>query len=301
MKYYVCIDIGGTFLKHGLADGEGNLLEKGILPTEIREKGVSGLLEKMQGIVENYGTNCKISGIALASPGIVDAERGDIVFAGSNFPGYTGTRLKWEMETRCHLPCEVENDVNAAGLGELWLGAGKGAASLVCVAVGTGIGGCVILDGKLLRGSANCAGEIGFLAMGDGRTLEESCSTAGLVRNVAAFRGVGPETLDGERIFADAREGRQDAVQAIDAMVEGLAMGLSNICCLLNPQRILLSGGIMAQEAYLRPRLEEALRRKLVIAPLRETTELVFARLGNDAGMIGALYHFLRGGTSARV
>ncbi len=294
MKYYVCIDIGGTFLKHGLADGQGNLLEKGSVPTEAKKKGIAGLLGKLQELVEAYRASYEVAGVAIASPGIVDAEKGEIVFAGNNFPGYTGTRLKEEVEKRCGIPCEVENDVNAVGLGETWLGAGKGAESIVCVAVGTGIGGCVLLGGKLLHGAANCAGEIGFLSMGDGATLEESSSTASLIRELAEKRGVEAETLDGERIFADAKEGKQDAAEAIEGMVQRLAIGLANVCCLLNPQRIIMGGGIMAQEAYLRPRLEEALRRSLVIVPIRESTELVFAKLGNDAAMLGALRHFLQ-------
>ena len=294
MSYYACLDIGGTFIKHGLADEKGHFARKGSVPTDIKASKVSGLLGKLQGIVMEYRASRELSGIAVSSPGIVDAEKGEIVFAGDNFPGYTGTKLKEELERRCGLPCEVENDVNAVGLAECWLGAGQGADSVVCVAVGTGIGGCIVLHGQLVRGAANSAGEIGFLRTETGETLEKSSSTASLVAEVAKLRGMSPEALTGEQIFADAKEGKQDAAQAIDGMVQRLATGLANVCCILNPQRIVLGGGIMAQEDYLRPRLEAALRGRLTIVPIRDSTELVFAKFRNDAAMLGALRHFLQ-------
>ena len=294
VKHYVCIDIGGTFIKHGLADEEGKILRKGSVATKIREDGVAAFLDQLQGIVEEYRKEWEPAGIAMASPGIVDAEQGKILFVGSAFPGYGGTALKEEMERRCGIPCEVENDVNAAGLGECWLGAGRGAKSVLCVAVGTNIGGCVLLDGKLLHGAANSAGEVGYLSLGDGRILEETASTSALVREVAQKRGVPPESLDGEKIFDEAKAGKEDAVEAIEVMIRRLAAALANICCILNPQRIIMGGGIMAQEEYLHPRLEKALRQALRIEPIRESTELVFAEFRNDAAMIGALCHFLQ-------
>ncbi|MBQ7478152.1 MAG: ROK family protein [Selenomonadaceae bacterium] len=293
MKHYVCMDIGGTFIKHGLADAEGNLLRKGSVATEIREKGVAAFLDSLQGIVEGYRDSFGVAGIAIASPGIVDAEKGEIVFVGNTFPGYTGTKLKEVMERRCGIPCEVENDVNAVGLGECWLGAGRGARSVVCMAVGTNIGGCIVLDGKLLHGAANSAGELGFLDMGDGAKLEETSSTSALVREIAQKRGVAASGLDGERIFADARAGKEDAVRAIDGMVQRIAAALANVCCVLNPQRIVMGGGIMSQEEYLRPRLDAALRERIQILPIRESTELVFAKFRNDAALLGSLCHFL--------
>lgn len=297
MNHYICIDIGGTAIKYGLADSQGNFLHKGSLPTEIREKGVQDMLETLQGIAKGYRQTHKeatLSGIAVSTPGIVDADKGEIVFVGPNFPGYTGTKLKAEMEQRTGLPCEVENDVNAAGLGESWLGAGQGAKSAVCIAVGTGIGGCVILDGKLLHGAANCAGEVGYLQIEPGCRLEERAATSSLVHEVAKSRGLSPDKLDGRTIFAEAKAGKKDAAQAIDGMVQRLAVAIANICCLLNPERIILGGGIMEQEDYLRPRLEAALERAITIAPIRTSTTLAFARLGNDAAMVGALYHFLQ-------
>ncbi len=294
MKRYVCIDIGGTFIKHCLADGEGTILRKGSTVTRIREEGVAAFLDQLQEIVEGYRKDSELAGIAMASPGIVDAERGKILFVGSAFPGYGGTELKGEMERRCDLPCEVENDVNAAGLGECWLGAGRGASPVLCVTVGTNIGGCVLLDGKLLHGAANSAGEVGYLSLGDGTLLEETTSTSALVRELAKKRGVPAESLDGEKVFADAKEGKADAAEAIEGMIRRLAVALANVCCVLNPGRIILGGGITAQEEYLRPRLEKALRKQLRIVPVRESTELVFAKFRNDAAMIGALCHFLQ-------
>ena len=151
MSRYVCIDIGGTAVKYGLADEQGKLLDKGSMETRAQE-GPQPLLEHIRELAAAYQSQQPVAGIAVSTAGIVDPEKGSILFAGDNLPGYTGTDVKAILERDCGVLCEVENDVNCAGLGELWLGAGRGAKSLVCITVGTGIGGCVILDGRLVHG-----------------------------------------------------------------------------------------------------------------------------------------------------
>ena len=293
MSYYICLDIGGTSIKYGLADETGHFFQKGVRATGLPKKGIPYLLAQITDIIQTYQKDYEVAGAALDTAGIVDAKTGVILMGARNFPGYTGTNLKQLVETTCRIPCTVENDVNAAGLGEYWLGAGQKVKSLVCITVGTGIGGCVILNGHLLRGISGSAGEIGYMRIsGTENDLEASAAVPWLIQTVAEVRRLPPEELNGEKIFNWAKQGDVASIQAIDIMLQRLAAGIGNICCLLNPELILLGGGIMAQQDYLRPRLEASLL-KALSPQLRGKTRIDFARLGNDAGMTGALRNFL--------
>ena len=293
MPYYVCMDIGGTAIKYGLADETGRFFRKEQRSSGLPQKGISHLLTQITDLIQQYQKEGEVAGAALATAGIVNAETGVILTEGRNFPGYTGTNLKKLVETTCHIPCEVENDVNAAGLGEYWLGAGQQAASLVCLTIGTGIGGCILFNGRVWHGVSGSAGEVGYMRIpGTEADLEASAAVPWLLKTVAAAKHLSPAELDGKKVFDWAKQGDRPSAQAIDLMVERLVCAIGNICCLINPERILLGGGIMAQEAYLRPRLEVALQKSLTPA-LSGKTRIAFARLGNDAGMTGALRNFL--------
>ena len=294
MVTYICFDIGGTAIKYGLADPQGNFLDQGETPTEVRETGTAGMLKKIMALIEDYQTKGKSVGIAISTAGVVDPVQGKILYAADHFPGYTGTCLKDLIETRFALPCRVENDVNAAALGEYWRGAGQGAASLFCLTIGTGIGGCTVLDGRVVPGITYSAGEIGYLRAGGGScTLEEAASVRRLIADVAAAKGIPENKLDGKTIFSLAQTGDPVAIEAIDHMVTHLARGLAVVCYILNPERIIVGGGITAQQDYLRPRLEAALKKEL-LPFIYEQVQLEFAHLGNRAGMTGALYNFLQ-------
>lgn len=294
MKNYVAIDIGGTAIKYGLTDAQGNFTAKKNRPTLAREEGGAGIVRKVVEIVRQYQAEMPIAGVAIDTAGIVNPVTGEIVFAGeTSFPGYSGTPLGKLVREACGVPCVVENDVNAAALGEYWQGAAKGASSAFMMTVGTGIGGCFILEGKAWHGAGFSAGEAGFMRLhGEQRIFEEAASTRAMLVEAAASHNVSPAELTGEQVFAWALAGDADAVLAIEHMVDNLAEGIANIYCLLNPEVFVLGGGVMAQQDYLRPRLEQRLE-ALVVPAMRMSTRLEFARLGNDAGMVGALYSLL--------
>lgn len=291
MRQYICIDIGGTTIKYGLAEANGDFLEKGAMPTDAAADGGAGILRKVIAIAGGFLSGRDAAGICVSTAGMVDPAKGQIVHAAEHLiPGYTGMRLKEEVERAFSLPCEVENDVNCAGLGEMWLGAGKGASSLFCMTVGTGIGGCVILDGRLARGFSNSAGEIGYMHIPGGQ-LQDLAATSRLVELLAEEKDA--SGVSGKQIFAWAKRGDPKAVRAIDDLVGHLAKGIANVCYVLNPEVVILGGGIMAQEAFLRPKVDAALRCSLIPSVYRHT-RLEFAARQNDAGMLGALYHFRR-------
>ncbi len=169
MKNYISVDIGGTEIKYGLLAENGAFLKTAGTPTEA-EKGGSYLMEKTGRIVGSL-LQTDTAGICISTAGMVDSELGKILFANSNIPGYTGTEIKKRMEEAFHIPCEVENDVYCAGIAEYFSGAASGSSQALCLTVGTGIGGCVMVNGRILHGVSYSAGSVGYMHMPDGRTF----------------------------------------------------------------------------------------------------------------------------------
>ena len=146
MKEYVCIDIGGTAIKAGVLDENARIIEQLNIPTEAMQGG-SYVLARVKKIIERYIVLRKITGICISTTGMVDAAQGSIIYANENMPGYMGINLKKEIERTFGILCEVENDVNCEGLAEYWNGAAQKSQSALCMTIGTGIGGCAIVNG----------------------------------------------------------------------------------------------------------------------------------------------------------
>ncbi|MEX5397624.1 ROK family protein [Streptococcus sp. ZJ93] len=289
MKKYVAIDIGGTSIKYGLIDEEAHLLVSQEMPTEAH-KGGPAILKKVATIVSTYLEEVSLSGICISSAGMVDPDKGEIFYAGPQIPNYAGTQFKKDLEAQFGIPCEIENDVNCAGLAEVVSGSGKGAKVAVCLTVGTGIGGCLLIDSHVFHGFSNSACEVGYLHLPDG-AFQGLASTTALVRYVAEAHGDDVKDWNGRRIFQEIQKGNPICVQGVDRMVHYLAKGIANICYVANPEVVILGGGIMGQEAILKPKIEAAVKANLV-SSIAEKTKIVFAQHQNTAGMFGAYYHF---------
>lgn len=290
MHNIVVIDIGGTAIKYGLVDAEGHLRDKGSRPTLAREEGGAGIVAKAIDIVQAYQQHFYVDAVGIDTAGVVrPGEEGEIVFAGpDSFPGYSGTQLGQAVREAAGLPCVVENDVNAAALGEYAEGAARGARSAFMVTVGTGVGGCFIMDGKIWHGASYSAGELGFLRVhGEQRIFEELASTRALIQAAAFTHNVSPAELTGEQVFRWARQGDADAMAAILQWCDNLTEGLAAVACLLNPEVIVLGGGVMAQRQLLAPLLTQRFEARVPEA-MRAHTRITFAMLGNDAGLRGA-------------
>lgn len=337
MKKYVSIDIGGTTMKYGLIGEDGVILCCGQRDTEAYKGGPS-ILEKAAEIVEDYQKTARISGICISTAGMVDTEKGEIRYAAPLIPDYTGTRFKAVLEDRFQVSCEVENDVNCAGLAEAVSGAARGSRVALMLTVGTGIGGCLILDGHVFHGASGSACEVGYMHMdgSDFQTLgaasiltekvtsrkealrEETAQCAEAREDAAEAEhpretaeaehsqemaeaeslwktaeqdGKSRESWDGYHIFEAAGKGDPVCIRAIDEMVDVLGKGIANLCYVINPEVVVLGGGIMAQEAYLKERVEAAVERWLLPA-VASHTRIAFAEHRNSAGMLGAFYHF---------
>ena len=309
---YVLIDIGGTAIKSGVATLDGTLLERNEMPTEAKPTeaqleaakqsgteidlskfGGPGIVSKVKKItaaaLEKYGA--QIKGVSISTAGMVDPDQGKLVYALPDaIPDYTGVNFKEIVTGEFSLPCEVENDVNCAALGEMWLGAGRGCHSVFCMTIGTSIGGAMICNGKLISGASNSAGEIAYMRV-PGGMLHSLASTTYLVKYYAQLRGESVDQVNGIRIFNEAESGDEVAIKAIDELIEHLTDGITNVVSVQNPQAVILGGGIMAREDYLRPRIEAALKEKLREIVFR-ATRIEFAKLRNDAGKLGGFYHF---------
>lgn len=289
MKKYVSIDIGGTAIKYGVINSEGQIVEKEQMPTEAWRGGTE-ILNKVIGIVETYKKIYTVSGICISTAGMVDVEKGEIFYAAPLIPNYAGTKFKQVLEEKFQIPCEVENDVNCAGLAESVSGVAKQSKVTLCLTVGTGIGGCIIIQGKIFRGYSNSACEVGYMNMGDS-DFQTLGAASILTKKVAERKKEPQERWNGYRIFEHAKKGDAVCCQAIDEMVDILGKGIANICYVLNPEIIVLGGGIMAQQEFLKEKIEQSVKRYLVPS-IAENTKIAFAKHKNDAGMLGAFYHF---------
>lgn len=284
----LCFDIGGTSIKYGVADQtDGQIRFEGRweTPTNAKTLRGPGIERRVLELIGELRGQYAADGVAISTAGMVDPESGAIAYANENIPDYTGRNLRIAVEQAYGLPCAVENDVNCAALGEAAYGAGRGADSVFCITVGTGIGGAVVLDGKVVHGHCGSAGEIGYMPVG-GRPFQDQASTTALVERVRAATG---ETLDGRQIFARAQAGDTVCADAIDALCDIWAQGIAVCMSVINPAVVVLGGGIMAQQDYLRPRIEAALAR-YANPYVSDKTTLAFAELGNSAGMAGACY-----------
>ena len=286
------MDVGGTSIKYGLADSHGRLYMKESKANVIREKGVSAFLDEVLELAASYQKYFNVKGVAVSLPGIVDPQSGQLMVESTNFPGTEGVNLAHLITEKVKLPCWVENDVNCAALGEYWLGAGKDAQSAYCVAFGTGIGGAFVMNGQLWHGHSWSCGEVGMAKLSGRLSWEKTASVRTLVAKAAQLKKLPEDEVNGKLVCQWVLEGDKAMQRLLRDTVNHWALGLASICYILNPQRLILGGGILARKDLLDPMLRHALQKELNPF-IYDHTEIAYAALGNDAGMIGALYNFL--------
>jgi len=289
---YICLDIGGTDIKYGLADSKGRLIMQDSVPNVIRQQGVQAFVEQVLDLAASYEKYFKVKGVAVSMPGVVDPQNGKLMVESMNFPGSSGLNLAQLITENVNLPCWVENDVNCVALGEYWLGAGTDAKSLFCIAVGTGIGGAFVMNGQLWHGGTWSCGEVGMAKLSGHLSWEKMASVRTLVAKAAQLKNLPEDQVNGKLVCQWAAAGDKAMLRLLRETVHHWAQGIAAICYIVNPQRIILGGGIMASRDLLDPMLRHALQKELN-PYIYDHTEIAYAALGNDAGMIGALYNFL--------
>ncbi|MBC1394033.1 ROK family protein [Listeria innocua] len=289
MENYLCVDIGGTSIKYAKFNQAGKRIGDLMSCATPISDGANQIMPALIQIVEQEKTG--IAGICVASAGVVNPLNGNIIYAGYTIPEYTGTEIKAELEHRFNLPCAVENDVNAACLGEFWLGGARGRSSVLCLTIGTGIGGAMLLNDELINGYSFTACEVGYMQLSQGK-FQDVASTKALIKQVSSRKNIEENALNGRKIMEWAYSGDTVVLTEIEQWIENLVEGVVNLIYIFNPEVIVLGGGLMEEESFFKPRLKKAISAKL-ISPMFDTADLTFAKLGNEAGMIGALYHFL--------
>ncbi len=291
MAYYVVFDVGGTRTKHGLMDQEGELVTSGDYETNCRQ--LEPFLETMADVVKQYQKTSDVSGIAISLPGFVDSETGYTEFAGAII-ALNGQNLKTLLEEKTSLRVEVENDANCAALAERYSGHAKECDSFICMTLGTGVGGGIFAGGQLVRGASFRGGEFGMMLTetdnGQFTTLNSSASTAGLIRSYKEKQGIPQSTqIDGQDIFEKAKHD-PSIEKLVDQWYKRIAIGIYNVATVLNPEKILIGGGVSA-----RPELLSNIEQHLHTLPAWKNIQVKVETCYylNQAGMKGALYHFL--------
>ncbi|OLU36259.1 ROK family protein [Ileibacterium valens] len=291
-REFICIDIGGTAIKYGVITNQDEVLLQKETPTNAKILGGKGLAQKVHDLCKQLIQEFpNVEGIAISTAGVVDTEKTEIIHASNAIPGYIGVNYREELAD-LNLPVEVENDVNSAGLSEYVSGSAKGTKSALILTIGTGIGGCFIEEGRLSHGNTYSACEVGYIPI-DGVAFQDQAATSALVRSVAMLKDEPECEWNGRRIFECAENGDEVCEAEIEKLARRIGKGIASLCFILNPQVVVLGGGIMARQDILRPWIEAGFVSNS-IPLIAKNTEIRFASHQNAAGMKGALVHFLQ-------
>jgi glucokinase len=312
-KWLVGVDIGGTTIKLALISPNGDLIYSWEVDTDKRGRGryipttIARSIE--QKLNELKQTKNRLIGIGVGAPGPVNVEDGSIEVAVNL--GWEDFPLQHILELETGLPVVVDNDANIAAIGEMWKGAGKGAKNLICVTLGTGVGGGIIVNGEVVHGVNGAAGEIGHITSvpkggspcncGKSGCLETVASATGIVRlalkelsstdNISRLRDYykKQQTITAKLVFDTSNEGDVLAQSVIQQAAYHLGFALANLANGLNPEKIVIGGGISkAGNTLLEPLKEEFAR--FSFPRVAQGVEIVTATLGNNAGVIGGAW-----------
>jgi len=311
MTVAVGIDIGGTSSKVGVVDGEGQILHRLTFPTE-EHLGGEQLLAKMiraakDCLAAGVAPRNEFVGVGIGSPGIIDVERGAVLDCPGKIPGWTGTPVCEQLSAAAGLPAWMDNDVKVIGLGEGWLGAGKDARHFLCFALGTGIGGAVIIDGRVYQGAHYNAGLFGHIIV-EPTGHECICGNKGCLEAYASSRSIASRAVDhilrgvetsikelvggdlnkvDARVVAEAAEaGDRIAQDVLREAAHYLATAIITAVHILDPELVVIGGGVARAGKYLVDPVRELVQ-KYAWLPPGATVEVVPAQLGDDAGILG--------------
>jgi glucokinase len=307
LSVIVAADLGGTHLRVAAVDEEGRVRDrikqqtpKGDRADEILRAVVEGA-HKLEARLD---AGLQIKAVSVVVPGTVQTADG-IVMKAPNLPCLDGFRLGAALESELRWPAMLENDANAAAMGEMWRGAGRGYKSVICVTLGTGVGGGIIVDGKLLRGIDGSAGEIGHIGVeplgdpcgcGSRGCLEVYSSATAIVRQTRDLRPRFPdsplhtvESLTAEKIYQAGLAGDELALEVFRRMGFYLGVGLASLVNVFNPEAIVIGGGVAAGWELFQTQIMETIHARAFPVPARRA-KIVRAEKGDDAGLLGAAH-----------
>ncbi len=309
LRHVIAIDLGGTNIKAGIVDERGRLLEQSSTPTMAHE-GPDAVVDRIAGAARELRSRVPggLAGIGIGAPGPLHPTSG-LIYMTPNMPGWENYSLGDGIKARTGLEVTVENDANCAALGENWLGAGRGARTMILLTLGTGIGGGILINGRPVNGLEMAAGEVGHTVInfngpkcgcGNHGCLEAYCGTAGIISRaweylekpgtVSVLRDwVGEDRfkLTPEMLSRAAGDGDGVALSVLRETGRLLGVGIVSLVNLFAPERVVMGGGVAAAGEVLLGAIREEVRRH-ALPPANEQVRIVPAELGNNAGMIGA-------------
>lgn len=304
IKQMIGIDVGGTAIKLALIDVYGVIQKKWQIPTNTCDNGRNIPTDIVESIRKTlYGDQSQtteIIGIGIGVPGPISPD-GQTVVRAVNL-GWEDMPLKSAIEKELEIPVVLLNDANAAALGEMWKGAARGKANLIFITLGTGVGGGIIIDGKVINGVHSSGGEIGHIPVyaeekricgcGNTNCLETFASATGLVQTMQQLNPKRTTEFTTIDIFEEVAAGNQQAISALETTVDYLGQAIAGIMNTVDPEEVVIGGGLSgAGEKLLKP-----LRKKIdqyVFPAIRGNYLVSKAELGNDAGIYGAVYSYL--------
>jgi glucokinase len=311
-KWLVGVDLGGTSVKIGFLTVEGEIVHKWEIPTNRNHKGkniVKEIADSIKYEIEKLGKNLsELKGVGIGAPGPADFENG-LILEAVNLGWKEPYSLQKELEVRLNIPCRIENDANCAALGEMWQGAGAGDLDIVFVTLGTGVGGGVVSNGQIVHGIKGAAGEIGHSKVQIEHGYACNCGRSGCLETVASATGVirlakdmalnwteesmlkneinHKKEISAKDVFDFAKSGDQFAQTVIDRMCAYLGLALSHLGNALNPTKIIIGGGVSKAGDELIRRTNHYFQ-AYSFPTVAESTQIILATLGNDAGVYGA-------------
>ena len=307
-KYAFGVDVGGTTCKIGLFETDGRLLDKWEIATNKENHGESILLDVADAVDRKLAKEGirkdEVLGIGVGVPGPVDSH--GVVNCCVNV-GWGVVDVEGELGRLTGLPVKAGNDANVAALGEMWQGGAKGCKDVIMVTLGTGVGGGVIVDGKVVAGHNGAGGEIGHMTVNEDETEACNCGRCGCLEQYTSATGIvrmanrrlaelGEETATDLRKFGElsakdvldtAKAGDAIAVEILDEVCWILGLALSNISCVVNPEIIVIGGGVSKAGTILLDYMQK--HYKKAAFPACRETKFALAGLGNDAGMYGCV------------
>ncbi len=295
--YSIGVDLGGTNLRVAAIDASGQVLDRVSVPavyTAGPEQVVTGIVQVINKICSRVGAS-GLRGVGIGVPGFIDIDTGVVVGA-ANLPGFEGFPIRDEIQKVLGTTIILENDANAAALGEMWMGAGKNVKDLILITLGTGIGGGIVVDGKVLHGFLGMAGEIGHMTVfPDGNPC--GCGNCGCLEKHASATAIAAmgrmmhfgNDVTAEGVYDLAVEGNERAQRVFESVGRALGIALANLINLFNCPLYLLSGGpLPAWDMFAPHMFAEITKRSFTFG--RKGTRIEKALLGSDAGLFGAAY-----------
>ncbi len=290
-RYYIAVDIGGTNTRIALVDKRFKIIDKISFPTEIKETPkvqISCVVNAAMALLHIHKISSKaLFGVGVGIAGLVEEGTG-IVHNLTNIPGWRGINLARILKSRLKVPVYIDNDANLMTLAEFHKGAGRGSRNLVCITLGTGVGGGIVINGRLHRGSSSSAGEIGHIPINE-KGPRCNCGGYACIERYVGNRYITSSysNITPEEIFKKAKRGDRSAIKLWKNVSLRLGVMLTGVINLLDPDKIVIGGGVSNAGHFIFSPLKDTIKRYSMKGRRRQV-EIVKARLGNDAGLIGA-------------